>query len=78
MADLGTYYPGAQKCEVDGFFYWQGDKDRYNAGHATRYEFNLVNLIKQLRKDFNAPNAKFVCATLGQTSKGAKAKTGIA
>ncbi|HIL69961.1 MAG TPA: sialate O-acetylesterase, partial [Verrucomicrobia bacterium] len=25
----------------------------------------------QLRKDFDAPNAKFVCATLGQTEKGA-------
>ena len=24
-----------------------------------------------LRKDFNAPNAKFVCASLGQTKKGA-------
>ncbi len=76
LADLGTYYPGATKYEVAGFFYWQGDKDRYNAGHATRYEFNLVNLIKQLRKDFNAPNAKFVCATLGQTSKGAGGNEG--
>ena len=76
LADLGTYYPGATKYEVAGFFYWQGDKDRYNAGHATRYEYNLVKLIKQLRKDFNAPNAKFVCATLGQTSKGAGGNEG--
>ena len=30
---------------------------------------NLVQLIIQLRKDFNAPRAKFVCATLGQTKK---------
>jgi len=29
----------------------------------------LNNLIAALRKDFNAPKAKFVCATLGQTSK---------
>ena len=34
-----------------------------------KYEQNLNNLIKSLRKDFNAPDAKFVCATLGQTSK---------
>jgi len=27
-----------------------------------------VQLIKVLRKDFNAPNAKFVTASLGQTS----------
>ena len=28
-------------------------------------------MIKQLRKEFNAPNAKFVTASLGQTKKGA-------
>ncbi len=64
------YYPGATEYEVAGFFWWQGDKDRYNAGHAAKYEKNLVNLIAALRKDFNAPNAKFVCATLGQTEQG--------
>lgn len=66
---LGDFYPGATQYEVAGFFWWQGDKDRYNAGHSQKYEPNLVNLIKALRKEFNAPNAKFVCATLGQTDK---------
>jgi hypothetical protein len=37
---------------------------------SSRYEQNLVHFIKQLRKDFNAPNAKFVCATLGEAKKG--------
>ena len=69
LDDLGTYYPGASQYEVAGFFWWQGDKDRYDDGHASRYEKNLVNLIAALRRDFNAPKAKFVCATLGQTSK---------
>jgi len=67
LANLGSYYPGATKYEIAGFFWWQGDKDRYNAAHAGRYEQNLVRLIEQLRIDFNAPSAKFVCATLGQT-----------
>ena len=66
---LGTYYPGATAYEIAGFFWWQGDKDRYNSGHSQKYELNLANLIVQLRKEFNAPNAKFVCATLGQTDK---------
>jgi hypothetical protein len=69
LENLGKYYPGATKYEVVGFFWWQGDKDRYNAGHAAMYERNLVALIAALRKEFNAPNAKFVCATLGQTDK---------
>ena len=67
--ELGKYYPGATEYEVAGFLWWQGDKDRYNAGHASKYEKNLNNLITALRKDFNAPKAKFVCATLGQTNK---------
>jgi hypothetical protein len=69
LEEIGTYYPDAAKYEVAGFLWWQGDKDRYDEAHAGRYEQNLVNLIKALRKDFNAPNAPFVIATLGQTSK---------
>jgi len=76
LAELQKYYPGAKGYEVAGFFFWQGDKDRYNAVHASRYEHNLVRFIKQLRKDFNAPKAKFVCATLGQTKKGAGGNEG--
>jgi hypothetical protein len=58
-----------REYEIVGFGWWQGDKDRYTAGLAQRYETNLVHLIKTLRKEFEAPNAKFVVATLGQTPK---------
>jgi hypothetical protein len=68
LKNIGKYYPGATEYEVAGFLWWQGDKDRYNTGHASKYEKNLNNLITALRKEFNAPKAKFVCATLGQTS----------
>jgi len=76
LAELEKHYPGAKKYEVAGFFFWQGDKDRYNGAHANRYEQNLVHFIKTLRKDFNAPKAKFVIATLGQTKKGAGGNEG--
>ncbi len=69
LKNLGDFYPGATEYEVAGFLWWQGDKDRYNTGHAIKYEQNLNNLIAALRQDFNAPKAKFVCATLGQTSR---------
>lgn len=55
--------------KIEGFAWWQGDKDRYNEGHAIQYEKNLVHLIKTLRAEFKAPDAKFVVATLGQTAK---------
>ena len=74
LADLNTHYPDAKSYEVAGFLWWQGDKDRYSAAHASQYEKNLVALINSLRKEFNAPNAKFVCATLGQTAKDAPAE----
>ena len=71
LAELDEYYPGAQEYEVKGFFWWQGDRDSRSAALSSRYEKNLVHLIHQLRQDFNAPAAKFVCATLGQTKRGA-------
>jgi hypothetical protein len=70
LADLKTYYPEAKKYEVAGFFFWQGEKDCGNAAWADAYEKNLVQFIKALRKDFEAPNAKFVLATLGEHTKG--------
>ena len=66
---LEAHYPGAKGYEIAGFFWWQGAKDCGNVAHAERYEENLVQLIQQLRADFEAPEAKFVCATLGQTTK---------
>ena len=69
LAEIDAYYPGATEYEVAGFFWWQGDRDSRSAALSSRYETNLVNLIKQLRKEFAAPQAKFVCATLGQTKK---------
>lgn len=51
-------------------FFWQGEKDLDNEVHTSRYEQNLVRFIKQLRKDFNAPEAKFVLATLGEAVMG--------
>lgn len=77
LDELDKHYPGATEYEVAGFFWWQGDKDRYDAGHASRYEKNLVHLIGQLRETFEAPEAKFVCATLGQTKKGAEGNEGL-
>ncbi len=70
LAELDKYYPGAKEYEIAGFFWWQGDRDSRSAALSSRYEKNLVHIIKQLRKDFDAPDAKFVCATLGQTEKG--------
>ena len=69
LKDLEKHYPGGKNFEVAGFLWWQGDKDRYNAAHSAMYGKNLAQLFKALRKEFNAPKAKMVVATLGQTDK---------
>tara|TARA_B000000609_G_C23852734_1_gene178843 strand:+ start:143 stop:451 length:309 start_codon:yes stop_codon:yes gene_type:complete len=72
LKDLPKYYPEAKRYEIAGFFWWQGDRDSRSAALSSRYEKNLVHLIKQLRADFDGPNAAFVCASLGQTEKGSE------
>jgi alpha-galactosidase len=65
LSDLSEFYPGYkdQGYDIAGFVFWQGHKDQ-NAAHASRYEQNLAQFIKTLRKEFHAPDAKFVCATI--------------
>ena len=70
LADLEKHYPGGKGYEVAGFFFWQGEKDAGNAGHAAKYEENLVRFIKTLRTEFKAPDAKFVLGTMGESVKG--------
>jgi len=70
LNSLEKHYPGAKGYEVAGFFFWQGERDGGNAGHAAHYEKNLVAFINALRKEFNAPGAKFVLATMGESKKG--------
>jgi len=67
LEELSTYYPGATEYEVAGFFWWQGCSE--GKGSVENYDKNLAFLFNDLKKDFNAPNAKFVCATLGEQDK---------
>ncbi len=70
LKNLSSYYPGAKEYEVAGFFWWQGAAEGAK-GNVEDYDKNLAFLFNDLKKDFNAPNAKFVCATLGEHDKSA-------
>lgn len=65
LKNIANIYPGykGQGYEIVGFVWWQGHKDTGNAAHASKYEENLERLIESLRKDYDAPKAKFVLAT---------------
>ncbi len=66
LDNFAQIYPqyAAQGYEVAGFVWWQGHKDQ-NDAHASLYAQNFANLVKAWRKEFNAPNAPWVLATIG-------------
>ena len=65
LEHIADIYPGykGQGYQIAGFVWWQGHKDQ-NPVYASRYEQNLQRLIRSLRADYKAPNAKFVLATI--------------
>lgn len=67
LKNIAKWYPAYkdQGYEIAGFVWWQGHKDTGSTAHASRYEENLVRLIESLRKDYDAPKAQFVLATIG-------------
>ncbi len=67
LANFDEEFPqfAGRGYEIAGFAWWQGHKDQGNAVHAARYEQNLVHLIETLRREFEAPSAPFVIATIG-------------
>ncbi len=67
LAHLPEIVPGYKKrqgYELVGFFWNQGLSDM-NTNACLEYEENLANLIKDLRRDLNAPDMKAVIAITG-------------
>jgi alpha-galactosidase len=64
LKNFATSFPHwkGRSYEIAGFVWFQGHKDQYQPA-ASHYEGNLVNLIKSLRKEFDAPKAPFVVGT---------------
>jgi hypothetical protein len=68
LYDIETFYPGAKGYghELAGFFFWNGESDSKNDVYSNRYEENLANFIKNVRRDLDAAkDAPFVLATVG-------------
>jgi len=67
LANLKTEFPGytGQGYELAGFVWYQGWNDGVDPKKAIpEYEQNLVNLIKDIRKDLKAPNLPVVVGEL--------------
>lgn len=65
LDNIAKVVPGyeGQGYEIAGFGWFQGHKDSGSTKEA--YEKNLINLINDLRKEFNVPKMKAVVATVG-------------
>jgi hypothetical protein len=56
---------GEEKYELAGFYWQQGWNDMCEKPAIAEYADNLVNLVKDLRKEFKAPNLPVVVGELG-------------
>jgi len=64
---LKKYYPSytGKGYDIVGFGWHQGWNDRVNPDAVPEYKTNCVNLINDLRKNFAAPQMRFVLANTG-------------
>lgn len=65
--NIGKMFPDLEghTPELSGFGWFQGWNDIINKHHTAAYETNMVNLIKDLRKEWNAPHLPVSIAVSG-------------
>jgi len=65
--NIGKMFPDLEgrTPELSGFGWFQGWNDRIYANRTAAYETNLVNLIKDLRREWNAPRLPISIAVSG-------------
>ena len=66
LANLAERFPGYknQGYEIKGFVWFQGWNDQYQDRWLT-YEKNMANFIRDVRKEFKAPQMAFVIGQMG-------------
>jgi hypothetical protein len=72
LDNLKKHFPTlkSDQYEIAGFFWHQGWNDGCNKQFTAEYETNMVNFVKDMRKDLKLPNLPFIIATSGMGGKG--------
>jgi len=67
LDNIDKIVPGykGQGYEIAGFVWWQGHKDSFAEESIAEYEKNMVNMINDVRKEFQVPKMPAVVATVG-------------
>ena len=71
LDDLANLVPGYKPevgYKLEGFVWFQGWNDMVDTTYqkVNEYEFNLANLIRDLRDDLDAPGMPFLVGGMGQ------------
>ncbi len=67
LGDLGEQFPqlADRDYEIAGFVWFQGWNDMINSDYTAEYTENMVDFIRDVRRDLNAPKMPFVIGVLG-------------
>lgn len=66
--NIGGHHPmydDAAGYEIAGFVWFQGFNDQFSDAFRDNYSSNMVNFIKDIRKEYSVPNLPFVIGVLG-------------
>jgi hypothetical protein len=68
LTNLVPGYDPDAGYELEGFIWFQGWNDMVDSSFkkVDEYEFNLANLIRDVRDDLDAPEMPFVVGGMGQ------------
>ena len=69
LKKLFPKYDAGKGYEIAGFVWFQGFNDQFKDETRNEYAKNMVNLIKDLRKEFKVPNMPVVIGELGTGGK---------
>ena len=65
LKDLHPEYNEKAGYEIAGFVWFQGFNDQFSDQYRDNYASNMVHFVKDVRKEFKAPDMPFVIGVLG-------------
>ena len=69
LENLPNLIPGYEPLmdyRIEGFVWFQGWNDMVSVAKVQEYEFNLANLIRDVRDDLDSPDMAVVIGGMGQ------------
>jgi len=68
LSSLKDHHPGFDESvgyDIAGFVWFQGFNDQFSPAFRDNYKDNMITFVKDIRKEFKAPNLPFVIGVMG-------------